>query len=250
MRHLSFTSIPPRTGADAGIYELRTYTLHPHLTFKFLQHAEQNAELRLKLFPHLLGFFSSDVGGCLHQVKHLYHYQDLDHRERVRRSIAQDAAWKRYLPESQAMVSHTEAMLYVEATDCHHAAAIPSAVDFGTPARAVDTDAPQPVYELRTYQCHLGYDTVPKLRAHIAAGLPSKVQADTHGQLVLYAFTDVGQLNNVIELWRFPSMQGSLRARQASRAALPWREAIGKVAPLAQTFTSQFFYPSPFSPWQ
>jgi hypothetical protein len=43
------------------------------------------------------------------------------------------------------------------------------------------------------------------------------VQADTHGQLVLYAFTDVGQLNNVIELWRFPSMQGSLRARQASR---------------------------------
>jgi hypothetical protein len=98
------------------------------------------------------------------QVKHLYHYQDLDHRERVRRSIAQDAAWKRYLPESQAMVSHTEAMLYVEATDCHHAAAIPSAVDFGTPARAVDTDAPQPVYELRTYQCHLGYDTVPKVR--------------------------------------------------------------------------------------
>jgi hypothetical protein len=69
VRHLSFTSIPPRTGADAGIYELRTYTLHPHLTFKFLQHAEQNAELRLKLFPHLLGFFSSDVGGCLHQVR-------------------------------------------------------------------------------------------------------------------------------------------------------------------------------------
>ena len=26
------------------------------------------------------------------------------------------------------------------------------------------------------------------------------MQADTHGQLVLYAFTDVGQLNNVIEL--------------------------------------------------
>ena len=43
------------------------------------------------------------------------------------------------------------------------------------------------------------------------------MEADTHGRLVLYAFTDVGPLNNVIELWRYPSMQGSLRARQASR---------------------------------
>ena len=34
------------------------------------------------------------------------------------------------------------------------------------------------------------------------------------------------------------------------RTALPWREAIGKVAPLAQTFSSQFFYPTPFSRWQ
>lgn len=98
------------------------------------------------------------------QVKHLYHYEDLEHRERVRRAISQDASWQAYLPHSQTMVAHTEAMLFVEATDCHEAAGIPSAVDFSTPARAADPDAPQPVYELRTYQCHLGYDTVPKVR--------------------------------------------------------------------------------------
>jgi hypothetical protein len=61
----------PRTGAAAGIYELRTYTLHPHATSSFLKHAQDNAELRLRLFPNLLGFFSSDVGGCLHQVRAL-----------------------------------------------------------------------------------------------------------------------------------------------------------------------------------
>lgn len=98
------------------------------------------------------------------QVKHLYHYEDLEHRERVRRAISQDVAWQAYLPHSQTMVAHTEAMLFVEATDCHQAAGIPSAVDFSTPARVADPDAPQPVYELRTYQCHLGYDTVPKVR--------------------------------------------------------------------------------------
>jgi hypothetical protein len=61
-----------------------------------------------------------------------------------------------------------------------------------------------------------------QLRAYISAGLPSKVEADKHGRLVLYAFTDVGPLNNVIELWRYPSMQGSLRARQASRYVYPF----------------------------
>jgi hypothetical protein len=105
-------------------------------------------------------------------VKHLYHYEDLEHRERVRRAISQDAAWQAYLPHSQSMVAHTEAMLFVEATDCHEAAGIPSAVDFSTPARASDPDSPQPVYELRTYQCHLGYDTVPKVRLlHVACGV-------------------------------------------------------------------------------
>lgn len=48
------------------------------------------------------------------------------------------------------------------------------------------------------------------------------MEADKHGKLVLYAFTDVGPLNNVIELWRYPSMQGSLRARQASRCGYPF----------------------------
>jgi hypothetical protein len=51
----------------------------------------------------------------------------------------------------------------------------------------------------------------------MSSGLPSKVEADKKGQLVLYASSDVGVLNNVIEIWRYPSFQGSLEARQAAR---------------------------------
>lgn len=234
-----------------GIYELRTYTLYPDKAAAFLSHAEEHAALRLKLFgPHLLGFFTTDVGGCLHEVKHLYHYDDLEHREQVRKTIAQNKEWaEHYVPDSRQFISHQGSLIFVEATDCHEAAGSVSAVDFTTPPRATDPEMPPPVYELRTYQCHLGYDTVPKLRQFIAAGLPSKVEADKEGKLVLYAFSDVGDLNKVIELWRYSSTQGSLRARQAARTALPWREAIGKVAPLAQSFNTQFMFPVSFSKW-
>lgn len=34
-----------------------------------------------------------------------------------------------------------------------------------------------------------------------------------------------------------------------TRTALPWREAVGKVAPLAQTFHTQFMHPTSFSNW-
>jgi len=181
-------------------------------------------------------------------VKHLYHFDDLQHREHVLRKVAAHSAWREEEEEAGQCVMAKESTIFVEATACHLAAGVPSAVDFQSPPPPDDTAA-SPVYELRTYQCHLGYDTVPKLIEHISAGLPSKVEADKEGKLVLYAFSDVGQLNQVVELWRYSSTQASLRARQAARTALPWREAVGKVAPLAQTFHTQFMHPTSFSNW-
>jgi len=105
--------------------------------------------------------------------------------------------------------------------------------------------AASPVYELREYQLHLGYDTVPKWMTHYAGGLPSKLEADAVSgqQLVMVAYTDVGQLNSVIELWRYPSCQAHMTARQAARGVKPWRDAIAAIQPLAQTFRSTLLRP-------
>mmetsp|Transcript_28337 Transcript_28337/g.47546 ORF Transcript_28337/g.47546 Transcript_28337/m.47546 type:complete len:268 (+) Transcript_28337:75-878(+) len=246
MRAMSTT---PRS--KPGIYEVRTYTLKPEGFAPYVQMAIEYGDLRKQVNPHLLGFFTTEVGGCLHQVKHIYHYEDLNHREQVRKSMSKVKEWAHeYLPKSRVHVSHQESMIFVEAADCHTAAGIPSAVDFVSPAKPSDPDAPTPVYELRTYQCRLGYDTVPKLRAHMASGLPSKVEADKKGQLVMYASSDVGVLNNVIEIWRYPSFQGSLEARQAARTAQPWKDAVANVASLANSFTTQFLAPVSISKWQ
>lgn len=80
--------------------------------------------------------------------------------------------------------------------------------------------------------------------------LPGKVAADRDGRLVLFAHSDVGLLNNVVELWRYPSAQGCIHARQAARGVPGWREAIGAVTPSVQHFQSSFLHPTSFSPWQ
>lgn len=35
--------------------------------------------------------------------------------------------------------------------------------------------------------------------------------ADRAGRLVFFGFTEVGVLNNLVELWRYPSAQASVR---------------------------------------
>ena len=141
------------------------------------------------------------------------------------------------------------------------------------------------MYELRQYQLHPGYGSVPKLIEAFAKGcvprshgpplltprmprarsarysmlprrpwrtrrVPDKILADPQGELVHFAYTDVGVLNSVLELWRYPSAQACMRARQAAREVPAWRAAIAAVTPGVQQFRSSFLHPLPFSPMQ
>lgn len=104
------------------------------------------------------------------------------------------------------------------------------------------------MYELRSYQLHPGYGSVPKLLEAFKKGwvgleeqdisashrkkkgqeatttnnklphpttnrrLPDKVAADPEGgALVMFGYTDVGMLNHVVELWRYKSAQACIR---------------------------------------
>ena len=46
---------------------------------------------------------------------------------------------------------------------------------------------------------------------HFTLRLPDKVAADPEGRLVFFGHTDVGMLNNVVELWRYPSAQSCIK---------------------------------------
>jgi len=45
-------------------------------------------------------------------------------------------------------------------------------------------------------------------------------------------------------------MQEAMNAREAGRTSKEWRATIGEVAPMVQSFSTSFYRPAPFSPWQ
>ena len=102
-----------------------------------------------------------------------------------------------------------------------------------------------PIYEYRRYQLRLGYDTVPAFLKAYAHGLPSKL-AHQHPSTSLCSvlYTEVGSLNECLEIWRHGDGVRAMEAsRAAARSAIEWRAAIGKIAMLAQTFQSTIHKP-------
>ena len=67
---------------------------------------------------------------------------------------------------------------------------------------------------------------------------------------MFFGHTDVGLLNNVYEVWRYPTAQACIRARESARTVQPWRECIATVTPHVQWFHSSLTRPTAFSPWQ
>ncbi|KAL6755198.1 hypothetical protein V8C86DRAFT_2682474 [Haematococcus lacustris] len=230
--------------ASPGLIEVREYYLKPEGMAEFVRLAQEFADLRQELLP-FLGMFTVDIG-ALQKLTHFYAYKDFDERDAVRGAAAGHSGWRQYVQKSRPLVSHQTNKIMLEAGAVYQALGLPPAAQYKPPANTAHTKV---MYELRSYQLHPGYGSVPKLVQAFAQGLPGKVAADPEGQLVLFAHTDVGMLNNVVELWRYPSAQACIRARQAARAVPGWKDTIASVTPGVQHFTSEFMHPTAFSPW-
>ena len=108
------------------------------------------------------------------------------------------------------------------------------------------------ILELRRYHLNLGNDRVPKFLDYYAQGLPSKLSTlDPTSSLVTVLPSNVGRLNEVIEVWRHGNGTLAMEesSRVAARAAPEWTRAIDKImADLAIEFTCTIHRPMPFSP--
>ena len=86
------------------IYEVRTYTLRPGTLAEFEERYEKRLPLREK-HSKLGAFWHTDFGP-LNQVVHVYPYDDLGHRSRVRAALAQDPE-RNALPGGQDLIVAT-----------------------------------------------------------------------------------------------------------------------------------------------
>jgi hypothetical protein len=233
--------------APTPIVEFREYELKPDHSEAYLQATTKAAELRKSLVPLRL-FSMPDTGGQLNVATHAYYYSG-GHAERdaARIDMAESSEWKEYLKESKPCMQNQRSTIFVESPlvkkfeEIQGLASIPDSL-LGDSC----------ILEIRRYKLILGYDTVPKFMTLYEAGLTSKLTAegtDPTTSLVTLLYSEVGRLNEVIEIWRHgdgtPAME---RSREAARGAGPWRTSIAEIAPLAIEFTSTIHKPTVFSP--
>jgi len=238
--------------SSAACVELRETKLVPQHAAKYVQIVdEDNASILRKTATQNCSrlFSMPDTGGTLNvATQFLFFEGGQPQRSEIRAAATGNREWQQIVESTRACVQEQRSTLFVEAPLIKE-----HGLGIGSPLQAGDADQ-NVIYELRRYKLLLGYDTVPRFLEFYGQGLPSKLSAaGTHPSTSLSSlmYTEVGHLNEVIELWRhgegFAAMEQS---RQAARSAAPWREAILSIAPLAVEFTNTIHKPLRCSAWQ
>ncbi|WP_417583128.1 NIPSNAP family protein [Pelagibacterium sp.] len=101
------------------------------------------------------------------------------------------------------------------------------------------------IIEERTYRIKPG-----QLDAYLALydDGPRTLQQSILGHLVGYFTTESGDLNNLVHLWAYDSLEDRSRRRAQLAAAPEWQTYIQSCTPLILKMSNRFLSPLPFSP--
>ena len=247
-----------RSLSSQPVVELREDFLVPQHSKSYFDHFEDSQKDHddVVIDPSKLCFMSRpELGGPLHVATHAYYYSGglaelQEQRKKTEYSETNDNLLA-YIQSQQSSV-YVEAPLVKEGRpnfvigleNTTVGSYEMDGVGSSTTGNRNNEDC---ILELRRYNLKLGYDTVPKFLELYGAGLPSKLQApgtDPTTSLVTLLYSEVGRLNEVIEIWSHgggvPAME---RSRIAARKAQEWRTAIASIADLAIEFRSTIHRP-------
>lgn len=241
-RGRTFSSAPA-----APLVELREYDLCPQYVSGYLKATAASAETRMAMSPLRLFSLPETGGGPLHVATHAYYYEG-GHAERdaARSSMAKSEEWGRYVEGIRAQVREQRSCIFAEAPLVREMDQVPGL------AGPFPGCGDSPILEFRRYRLILGYDTVPHFYKLYQSGLSSKLATcDPTTSLITLMHTEVGRLNEVIEIWRHGNGSRAMeQSRHNARQATEWKDAISSIAPLAVEFTSTIHKPTSFSPLQ
>ena len=178
------------------IYEVRTYTLRPGTLAEFEERYEKRLPSRLKHSP--LGAFWHTEFGPLNQAIHVYPYDDLNHRSRVRHAMANDAQ-RNAMPGGQDLIVEQQAEIVIPAP-------------FMRPLGSRDYGSGN-VYEMRTYTYEPG--ALPKVLDAWAKAVPAREELSP---LAACWTSELGNLNRFTHIWVYKDANERSRIRDASRA--------------------------------
>ena len=206
------------------IYEVRTYTLRTGAVPEFEERYEKRLAARLK--HSKLGAFWHTEFGPLNQVIHVYPYDDLNHRTRVRAALATDRE-RNALPSGQDLIVTQESEIMIPAPFMHPLASR----DYGTGN----------FYEMRIYTYPAG--VLPQVLEAWAKAVPAREELSP---LAACWTSELGSLNKFVHIWPYKNSIERDRIRAESRApGRAWPPQSG-VRPLRQE--NKLLIPASFSP--
>jgi NIPSNAP len=191
------------------IHELRTYTLQPRTQGQDLQNsAEIGRKIRGDKYGTLEGFWSTEFG-TLNQVVHLWTFESLNERERLRGELAKNEEWtKTYLPQTRAMLLAQENKI------------LSGVLPLKPPA---DT---RHVYELRWYRARVG-----RLGEWIDLFKGIMPAREKYSKNVGVFQTGAGQLNEAVRHWAYKDLNDRAAVRSKVLQDPEWQVFLGKSAP-------------------
>lgn len=208
------------------IHELRTYTLVPGKQAEYLKlNAEVGRPIRGDAYGKLEGSWTTEFG-VLNRFVHLWNYQSLDERDRLRAELAKKDAWTtQYLPKIRPLIVAQENK-------------------FLSPQLPLTPPAePGNLYELRWYRAHPG--RAGEWLALFKGILPVR---EKYSKNVGLWQTEAGQLNEVVHLWAYRDLNHRAQVRADVLKDPAWQEFLGKSAPLLAEMHAVILVPSPASP--
>lgn len=210
------------------IYELRTYTAAPGQIRAVVKNsAEVGRPIRGDDYGKLEGYWSTEIGP-LGQVMHLWSYESLEERQRLRAALAENRAWvEDYLSVLRPQLVRQDIRL----------------MNAFLPFKAPENEGN--VYELRNYRTQVG--RVREWAGHFADVMPAR---ERHSRNVCAWVTEAGQPNEVCHLWAYPDLNARASARAAAARDPDWQAFLEKSAHLIVEAHSTILLPAPHSPIQ
>ena len=206
------------TGED--VFELRTYHVRPTAVEPFADLANRAAKAAKK-HAELVGQWTTEPREVGRLVE-LWKYIDFHHRAAARARIAQQSVWKKFLLQGRPMITSTESLILL---------AVPE-WSFSPPAHSA-------FYELRDHRLHPGM-TAQWLEAW-SRGMG--VRARFSKPVGLWQ-SDIGELNRMVTLWPYSSLQQRHDVRRAANKDLLWRETVATLATMMQRMEATILVPT------
>ena len=208
------------------IYELRTYSFAPGKIPEYLKLAEEvGTKIRGDQYGTREGSWVAEIG-VLNQIWHLWRYDSLDERSRLRQELSRNKAWREdFVARIQPLLTRQEIRLF-------DAIRPPK-----PPAQRGN------IYELRIYRTQIGK---ARAWADLFTGImPTREKYSPNAGILI---GEAPEPHSVAHFWAYKDLNDRMRARGAAMQDPEWQGFLGKATPLLVEMQSVIMVPTSFSP--